>query len=167
MRSPDFYLVQRMVRNFRDPSSLLDPIVSISQLAPDYMGSANFEFGALPRALKAMKETRLSLTKIVIRAYHRDITLHVVAPIDLLPTLEEEFQAWANRNFRSHEEPNLRAAITRKDWADHTIEDERYARYYPLAWWSLNDKLFWSLEENIAKLWLADITSATTNAPVG
>jgi len=144
----NFWLVQRMIRNAAHQGSITDT----EHLVPDYMGAAEFEFGALPRAYQAMKKLSLSITKISVKAYDVETTLYVVAPIDHAEKLQSRFQAWADRKFHSCEEPNLRAAIIKKDWANHFIEDEWYQRYYPQAWWEIKEKIFFSIKETVFSL---------------
>jgi hypothetical protein len=58
----------------------------------DYMGAAEFEWGAVPRALGAMTER--PIVKFFFNEHGRDI--YVIGALDDLPEIERRVRCWAN-----------------------------------------------------------------------
>lgn len=146
----DFWLVQRMNRGLMHEG----PISTPEHLQADYMGSAEFEFGAVPKAFMSMKAQHLTQRAITVNAFETETVLYVVAPVEQVSSLQQRFQAWFDGGLRSKENPYLDRVITRKGWRrGETMSDEDFARL-PIAWWALKEKIFFSTEESIAKMWL-------------
>lgn len=145
----DFYLVQRFGRSIGHDG----PITKPDQLSVEYMGSSEFEFGALPKAYKAMRALKLVRVSVEVKAFDTTTTFYVVAPADQVDSLQTRFQAWFDGELRSKEHPYLDRVITRKGWRGEALSDEDFARL-PIAWWALAESFFFSLDESLAKMWL-------------
>lgn len=151
----DFWLVQRFMRGIMHKGAITKP----EHLGADYMGSAEFEFGAIPKAYKAMWAQRLVQTAVKVKAFNTEATFHVVAPADQADSLQQRFQAWFDGGLRSKENPYLDRVITRKGW-----RDEDFARL-PIAWWALRENVFFSLDESVAKMWLDAMHASEASLP--
>lgn len=152
----NFKLVQRFTRN----PSHKDSISRTNHLKADYMGSAEFEFGALPDAYNVMKELPLVQTSVQVSAFDSILTIYVVTPADLAVSLQKQFQLWFDDGLRGKEETYLERVITRKSWNGESISEEDILRL-PIAWWAIRENVFFSLSEETAKMWLDDISTCT------
>jgi hypothetical protein len=142
-----FYLTQRLTRTTRDADGF-DRLFRC-----EYMGSSEFEFGAVPQSLRRMRErgevtlhvgevTREGVTVPVFVVGHRE---HVEAvPAALTTWLSDEYP-------RSKEVTHFPEQVdgTASGWARETD-----------AWWSLNSDVMWTLDEAIAERLLFAVTGA-------
>jgi hypothetical protein len=145
----DFWLVQRLNR---DPKHK-GPITKLDHLGADYMGSAEFEFDAIPKAYKAMQAQKLTQTTVIVKAFNTEATFHVVAPADQSDSLQQRFQAWFDGGLRSKEDPYLDLVITRKGWRGEIMSDEDFEQL-PIAWWVLRENIFFSTDYLVARMLL-------------
>lgn len=153
-----FCLVQRMKR------ALNGPITTPEHLRLDYMGSAEFELGAISKAYKAMQAQKLIQTTVAVKAFNTKTTLYVVAPADQADSLQKRFQAWFDGGLRSQENPYLDRVITRKGWVGETLSDEECERL-PIAWWALREKFFFATDESVANMWLNAMSGSKAAPP--
>ncbi len=149
----DFWLVQRVHRSVHS-----SPITKLEHLCGDYMGSAEFEFGAVPRACQAMHAKKLTQTAVTVKAFDTETTFHVVAPADQADSLQKRFQAWFDSDLRSKENPRLDRVISRKGWCGEPLSDGDFERL-PIAWFALRESIFFSIDEIVAKVWFEAMSS--------
>jgi hypothetical protein len=129
------------------------PITEPDHLSLDYMGSSEFEWGAIPRARTAMRAQTLTLTIVTIRAFKTETTFHVVAPADQADSLKERFQAWFDGGLRGQENPYLDQVITQRGWRGEALPEKELERL-PIAWWAIEEHVFFTQIEDVALMWL-------------
>lgn len=174
------YLVQRLnhKETFRG-STTAEPISdserSFDQIfSLDYMGSAEFEYGAVPKAyrlllslevsIRAVELTRNGVTRTVffvatddIRAFDDMYDYSTDTEITQFDQFVDYFQAWL-------QQPRLQSKeIT---YFDMLFEDviPAYMQEYPpsvVAWWDLGENIAWTLDETVAQ----DLLQAFTVQP--
>jgi hypothetical protein len=143
-----FFLVQRLeARAEHDPSRAgFDGYFSL-----DYMGSSEYEWGAVPKALKSFRE----YTDLVIRAYDFELEgltrpVYFVGEAKTLDAKFKDFVFWATHprhpfNCQERSDFDEVFAGTQRKWSTTN------------AWWSLADDVAWSLDSEIAKSLLAGL----------
>jgi len=107
-----------------DAMALLRPIMSF-----DYMGAAEFEFGAVPKAFEAMaKRKDLAAWSFSVKKANRgwqkkdaqkcDATVYALAPIDWQEEVESRVREWAvDQTVRMKERTQLGSALLpEKEW---------------------------------------------------
>ena len=128
MPIPTPYLIQRgRIKNYDEPIQGIDHIVEL-----DYMGSAEFEFGALPKSLKRMcrKADSLTITESALQAINGE-KIHVIytSPVDEVLV---HIMAMAYNRYRLKEMPRIAEALNAPD-----------TRRYSNFWWDIdNDYMF-------------------------
>jgi hypothetical protein len=137
----DFYTVQRL-----SPKHLnCDTDKGINrEFSCDYMGSAEFEYGALPASLKRLRTS----STIIIREF--PFTLGTITrPVFFIgaqSSLDEgfsDFVTWATaeRPFRGQEMTYFPQCFAGTAGEYVTVT----------AWWSIGDDVFWTLDEPSAE----------------
>lgn len=144
----EFWLVQRIDRKIGHTQ-----VTQFKHLEFDYMGSAEFEFGALPKAWKIMSESDPAISSVTLKAFGIEKTFFVVAPSQDIGSVGTRLQAWFDGGFRSKEWSRLDNVITNKGWSGGQLSEDELKRL-PIAWWALRENVFFTLDENIATIWL-------------
>ncbi|MBL8157921.1 hypothetical protein JNK62_00020 [bacterium] len=154
----EFWLVQRL-----ELAAGHTQVTKLEHLSFDYMGAAEFEFGALPRARQSMSASNPTMSSVVIKAFDTEATFHIVAPMKMIDSVGLRLQKWFDRNCRTKEVSRLDAVITRKGRRGTALIAEEFSRL-PVAWWALNEDVFFTMEKNIAKIWLDSLQQAKNAA---
>ena len=135
MNSP--YLVQRA--KFKKDVSENTGIDSILNL--DYMGSAEFEFGSLPKSLKEMcgKITQLKVTMVKDVTNYKGQRLCLICSDDQVEDITKFFKAESGRNspYRLKEYSGIAEAISGIDSRGKSIEEDDY--YTCQFWWDIDN----------------------------
>lgn len=144
------FLVQRILaRKQPTGASGVDKFFSF-----DYMGSAEFEWGALPRAIKQMRkhqaETAFGIRRIDLVGAPKPWVWFVGAPQDV-----EQAVAWVTDQARSDRKIRMKEASYFADaLATPSLADIQ-------GWWSLNDKWCVFLKKDDARNWLKGLAEKT------
>lgn len=147
----EYWFVQRIMRK----AGYKGPVTKREHVATDYMGSAEFEFGAVPKSFREMKASSPALYTIPVRALGKDHVFHVIAAGDLtVKQLQSRFQAWIDGGMRGKEYSRLEEAITGRSISGRKITSHDMDYYNPVAWWEIHENFFWSLDEGVSKMWL-------------
>lgn len=138
-----FWLVQRLELQWApNERPGFDRLFSCS-----YMGSAEFEFGAVPESLREIR--RLGSVGVeTIEVTVEDVTREVyfVGPRIVIanPHLGPEFRAWlAKDKYRRSQEPI--------HFEEHVLGTTRRWNSSAVAWWSLGDHVAWTLDREVAE----------------
>lgn len=133
----DFYLVQRL--ELRDPVD--DARGFDGFFRCEYMGSAEFEFGAIPASLKRIRAAgavRVMKTPVRYEGVNR-VVYFVCRPVGFEETTAA-FREWLYCGCRGKEWTNLPERFKGDDrWAGNTV-----------AWWSLNNDVLFTLDGDVA-----------------
>lgn len=137
-----FYLVQRLEsrRPVLDASRGFDAYFTL-----DYMGSAEFEWGAVPKALKSMRRKPASIESVTVDFPAGARTVHFVGPRGVSENAEPMAE-WARG------EGGRRYPFFGKEWThfDHAVAGEAYPYSRADAWWDLQNDVAWSLDKHVA-----------------
>lgn len=147
-----FWLVQRMEYLADYPILFNKGIDKWFDL--DYMGAAEFEWGAIPKSLRRIRESG----DVVIQAaamQWRDVerTVYFVGSQSAMEHKLDNFQRWLHKGMQSKEYTQFHQQFT----GDPGLMPEKYLRTN--AWWSLGhsddrmpptDDIMWTLDEQIA-----------------
>jgi hypothetical protein len=129
------YLIQRgeIKRPLMDESCRLSEAVSL-----DYMGSAEYEFGALPASLRAMQAMAVDLQKTVLKSVANDD-----APLKVIHSMSAD-------GFKQYE----KHLLALRNGALRTKEVSRFAHDYPMGkythtdfWWDIQNSVMWSFDK--------------------
>lgn len=142
-----FYLVQRLTRRDRPGMKGFD-----GAFGCEYMGSAEFEWGAIPESLTRIRQAK----KIGIhtgRVTRRETTVpvFVVGDVKRIDQAPDALTAWMVADYpRGKEMTYFPEAVegTRKDYQNRTH-----------AWWSLDDDVMWALDSDTAELLLKAVNA--------
>lgn len=136
-----FYLVQRLEsKKTVDPARGFDGRFSL-----DYMGSSEFEWGAIPKALKAMREKPVVERAIEVRIDGSDRVVWFVGHDESLEDHAKAMEKWAVGNGRvggfygkeaSHFPEVLRGE------PDFRTTD---------AWWAIEEGVAWAISPEVAR----------------
>lgn len=136
-----FYLVQRLAskKGTADPSKGFNAFFSL-----DYMGSSEFEWGAIPKALKSMRRVACCVEPqdvVISGRVHR--VYFVGAPG--VSNNAKDFEAWAGGD-------ELRPPFYGKEWTHlpEVLSGPKAAWINTDAWWSIEDDVAWALDERVA-----------------
>lgn len=136
-----FYLVQRMTSRTGTPNPArgFDGYFEL-----DYMGSSEFEWGAIPKALKSMRRvnSRVEPQDVIIsgRVYR---IYFVGAPG--VSNNARDFELWASGDER-------KPAFFGKEWTHlpEILSGSKASWIDTDAWWSIEDDVAWALDEKVA-----------------
>lgn len=147
----NFWLVQRLEEAHKgrhdNPFQDDDNVASTlnAQFNLDYMGAAEFEYGAVPksgnRIAKTARHLRIVTHQIVTPNFEESV--HFICTSEQEEGLLPEWHEWA-KNPQTKE--NTFYFNSRDGWP-YTGE---YARNY-VGWWALNEDIIWTREESRAE----------------
>ena len=132
-----FYTIQRLEDQY--PRSSKTGFDSVFSLA--YMGSSEFEWGAIPKALRRLRTgSKVVVTEVTVNYDGSDRTVFLVSGHDDAAAAAEEMQRWtsAKRPFNSMELTYFERALAGED-TRRTV-----------AWWSLEADVIWTLDRDVA-----------------
>lgn len=179
-----YYLVQRLDRK-EQPTDIRNPLAPSpaecrtfdDMFECDYMGSSEFEWGAIPKAYRRMlgfdlairpvELTRNGVTRTVYfiatddeQAYVNSYDSRTGHDIETFEEALEVFRTWLNQPCLRAKEPTRFDMLFEGDIPD-------YMREYPprvVAWWSIDDNIAWTLDESIAQELLQAFTTKPRSA---
>lgn len=133
----DFYLVQRLTRRDHDGAKGFDRLFGCQ-----YMGSAEFEWGAIPESLKRIRASKVALHVGEVARKGAAVTVYVVGPRKVTPTIPDRLTAWLVDDYPRGKEMSY--------FPDYV---EGMPREYATAdaWWSLNEDVMWTLDAEVAQ----------------
>lgn len=135
----DFWLVQRLTEPWViRPERGFDGYFSL-----DYMGSAEFEFGAVQdslRNIRSVGDIEVFEHEVTVNDVTRPV--HFVGPEKWLLNEVEKVQTWLDGGARGKERSYFPERLdgSADEWKQRTV-----------AWWSLNNDVAWALDEDVAK----------------
>lgn len=144
-----FYLVQRLQsRNAPySPANGFDAYFSL-----EYMGSSEFEWGAVPKALKSMRTRRIVVEPAEVTISGETRTVYFVGARGVSRNADR-FEEWAAGTERGR-------PFYGKEWTHFDdVWEGRTEHVQTDAWWSLEDDIAWALNKSVAVL-LADAFNA-------
>lgn len=134
----EYSLVQRL---FERTDPWKDSVGFDRLFEMDYMGSAEFEFGATFKALRSIRaDGPVQTAEFEFTISGQTRSVYMVGTGDLNAKWED-FLIWAHDPFRpfyAKENPRFLSAFT------------GVATFPPEAWWSLQDNVAWALDASIA-----------------
>jgi len=163
------WLVQRLEKkNF--PTEGVKGVDGIVRF--DYMGSSEFEWGALPKALKSMREVaEISTEKIVLQKLEHVVRrpstksgaqsketckAYFVGPASHAEQAKELFVSeLTGENKKRLKEPTyIQYAYLGRDSFGTSVDDSHYSRY--IGWWVIDGQPPWVLfkDEAVAREWM-------------
>ncbi len=120
----------------------VDPIRGAG-LGFDYMGSSEFEMGAIPQSARRIIASAAELTVVtstLVRPTYEE-PVHFVCTYDPVETVLPNWHEWS-KDPRSRERPHY----FRDSDRDNVWSKDRTA-----AWWALNEDLIWTRERDLAE----------------
>ena len=160
-----FHLVQRLqrlrrpgenVNPFGDPIGLNRPRgaeLFRTTFGIDYMGSTEFELGAVPKAWEVMDALKLELRPVEIERTSRGKvttrTVYVVAEAATFDDQLVEFREWISHGMSGKERTYFDNLFDETDWLGDPLAEDDTDRD-TIAWWSLRDNFAWTLDEELA-----------------
>lgn len=136
------YLVQRCTKKFRQYQS--EAVADAFSL--DYMGSAEFEFGAIPKSIRKLAQKNLVQTSFKHKSKNgKEHTIHVVADHD-----EQGDAVEAIRKYLSASSPyrNLKEYIHLWELVN---EDKKREEYWETFWWCVDENSNYRVDGNTAE----------------
>jgi hypothetical protein len=135
-----FYLMQRMTAEDRPGRPGIDGLFSL-----DYMGAAEFEWGAIPDSLKAMRGQRRRLVIESLNVSREGVTrpVYFVGGRDDVAAAMAEFPAWFAEDYPHGKEWSYlpeNFTGTANEWQQRTN-----------AWWALRGNVMLALDPVIAE----------------
>lgn len=141
----DYWLTQRLERRTykREGDTGLDVDFQL-----EYMGSSEFEWGNVPKALKKMREAgdRISLFESTLTIGTLNRTVYFVCDERTFQAKREAFDVWLEKGARGQEYSAFPQVFA---------GDAAYHR--TIAWWSLDTEIGWTLDADLAPLLLAGL----------
>ena len=140
-----FFTTQRLrTRTFRDPGRGIDQFFEC-----EFMGSAEFEYGALPTALKSFRDsTNLIVTEHGLTTDGVTRPVFLVSDLAVSAELGVELQNWLDANCPGQEASRFKRRFANGD--DET-------GYETSCWWSISDDAAWSFDEELANKFLSGL----------
>lgn len=144
-----YWLVQRLRAPYAAPGRAgFDAL-----FACDYMGSAEFEWGAVPKALQSVRSAkRLTVEAHEITWGGVTRTVWFVGPEQGMAEKIADWDDWCAEGCQGKERSRFTEAFGGhlEDWHGD-----------PIAWWSLRDDIAWTLDAETAEKLLAGFTGKT------
>jgi hypothetical protein len=124
----------------------------------DYMGSAEYEFGAIPRALKSIRAAGdLIVLPVVVTRGGVTKTIYFVGPRQGMDVKVSDFSIWFSADWpRCREVTSFISVFDGKNFMGHPP----FVKASETAWWSLDDEIGWALDEKVAARLLAAFSPA-------
>lgn len=143
----DYYLTQRLQRRVfkQDDAKGLDVDFQL-----DYMGSSEFEWGAIPKALKELRTSaeHLAIHETVVSfGDYEERPLYFICDTRLYSEKIAAFDAWIDGGMRGKERSHFEEVFRGGEgYYDRTV-----------AWWAIDTDAAWTLEPDLAPLLLAGL----------
>lgn len=137
-----FWLVQRLTTPRAQRGAGFDALFRL-----DYMGSAEFEWGAVPKALRSVRAARdLTISPRYLTFDGQARMVYLVGPEQGMDDKAADLQAWLDAGCPGKERSRFRSALLGllDEWDRDLV-----------AWWSLNDDIAWTLDVETAQKLLA------------
>lgn len=139
------YLIQRMQFKSTPSGKTIDGILSM-----DYMGSAEFEFGALPKSLNKMIAV---VDKLTIECFthiknYKNQTLCLIGLTDDIYDYISYIDDIVKDKLLLKERTNIRNNITGKDFLGRPINDQFFS--FTNAWWDIENQIMFTFGEGNA-----------------
>lgn len=146
--APDFYLVQRLQQRDR---LLVGASGFDRAFACEYMGSAEFEWGALPDSLKRMRSAgrKLVVHEGEVSRGGVSVPVFIVGHRKDVAAIPERLTEWMTEPY-----PYGKERTHFPEQVDGTA-NEWEARTH--AWWALNEDVMWALRADIASALLSQV----------
>lgn len=143
------YLIQRGTIN----KPMVDRLSFLSQAVQlDYMGSAEFEFGALPRSLRAIESKRDMLTlRKVPSIMDGESCLRVVSTLT-----DEEFVEYEKILVALREGRNIRT----KECTRFNVNHMPFSSLKCDFWWDINNHVMFTFDKNFSKRIISHIDAS-------
>jgi hypothetical protein len=137
------------------------------------MGSSEFEWGAIPKAFQRMHGLTLEMRPVEITRKGVTRTVYFIAPcgpegykdcdgdLDEVTGFDraiEEFRHWFSFERLDGQEQSYFEHYFADDWPEYFHKGE------VCAWWSLDDNIAWTLDEEIARQLLDAFSPAAVTA---
>lgn len=132
----EFWLTQRVLVADRPSKTGFDRLFRL-----DYMGSAEFEFGAVPAALRSLRQTDVAATMRAIRVDGTDVDVWFVCDPAAVEEKAVRFQEWVNDGCPGKESSFFLQAAG--------FVSDRWALDVD-AWWHLNYDVITTLSADVA-----------------
>ena len=135
-----FYLVQRLgSKKLHRADQGFDGYFSL-----DYMGSSEFEWGAIPKALKAMREQRVIVEPAKVYIDGRDHEVYFVGHKGVR-NAGADMEAWARGD--GHRRP-----FYGKEWTRfHEVLIGQNGEFDRTdAWWDIENNVAWAVDPDVA-----------------
>lgn len=135
-----YYLVQRLESKTPPEGAGFDRYFSL-----DYMGSSEFEWGAIPKALAEVRRYKVAVFPADIEIDGRTRTVYFVTHKHIAVAAVRWMQEWAART-------DLRPAFWGKEWSEFPEKfadiPDRHRRTD--AWWAIRENVAWALTREVA-----------------
>lgn len=116
----------------------------------DYMGSAEYEWGAPQQSADIMKAQQLQSIPRQLTRNGVTKTVYFVASPSVLDQFWDAFVAWATEPRPvSREESHFNYEFDERNWLDEPLSNDPHERTH--AWWSLEEHIIWTLDWSIAQ----------------
>lgn len=137
-RPMSFYLTQRLTRRDRPGVGGFDGVFGCQ-----YMGSAEFEWGALPESLARIRAAK-RLGVHIGRVTRKDTERHVfvVGDVKRIEQVPDDLTAWMTNDY-----PRGKEMTYFPEHVEGTVGDWQADTH---AWWSLTDDVMWALDADTA-----------------
>lgn len=134
----DYYLVQRMNKKTHayPGDTGLDRHFDL-----DYMGSSEFEWGAIPKALKRLREAPVAVTQQALTFEGQERAVFFISHPNEADAKWAALQRWVDAGMRGKEWTKFDRMLsgTATDWPTD-------------AWWSIDTDAAWTLDQETADL---------------
>jgi len=127
------------------------------QLRADTMGSNEFEMGALAQACRAIQRKPMNATTTMLDIEGATRRIYIVAPSSF-PRVIDAFETWIKGGLDSKQPSYFELVAKGLDFEGHRLTPALLRQKLPIAWFSLDDGIFWSFEPRISTQWLTTQT---------
>lgn len=132
---PNPYLVQRLKPKRERPAGSLDNLRFGEVFELDYMGAAEYEFGAFPKFLRRMASALLGRVTVTLKDGTKVFAVYDMASYTGDAQVAEVLNDIADKKTRHKCGPDFPPRVPTAKWDSGTV-----------AWAELDHGLFWSLE---------------------
>lgn len=134
------YLIQRARVNtpLAEASERLSNAVNF-----DYMGSAEFEFGALPKSFRALQSMRANWKlRLVPHLTENDVPLRVFGALS-----DDQFAAYV-KHLEEFRKPGNRMHTKESVCFEAKLSSEKKSRWDPDFWWDIDNHVMFGFNKN-------------------
>lgn len=166
MKKP--YLIQRCTYQGFNIAETMDNKTITATYKPDYMGSSEFEYGALPNSLIRMGKMIAKYCITTLEIYGKEV--HILCPKDAIIEYTSYLEVLAKEKYGNlkevihfadyFDEARLKEKADREKLYQKRLKNPNFKMDWEDTWWDIENDVIWSFNKDAINNWPAALENS-------